>query len=464
MGVPFRMARNDRSARLLSAVGLLLGLAATHSRDDTHSVADDGVIEVPGEADTIQEAVDAASPGDIVLISPGVYVEEVDVTTDDVTIRGLDRAGVVLDGEFELTNGLRILGAQGVVVENLTVQNYMVNGIFWTGVDGFRGSYLTSLRNQEYGLYAYDSTHGQLDHSYAAGSGDGGFYVGQCYPCFVVLDDVLAEHNGIGYAGADSGGDLLIVNSTFRSNRVGMLMGSHTYELCYPQRETTVVGNLVYSNNESDTAAVDTALLAMGNGIVSAGGIRNTIERNRVWDHNRTGIGIVLWLEDTPTDVMPGPGDWDRPCAETRDQMPATSLPAVNVWEPFENTVVGNVLDDNRVADIALASPTAELPAFGNCFADNTFVISAPAELEALAPCDGEPVDGDWADGALDVVSWLAEVDSMPPPVPSEDVELPELPDLPDMRDPATAVADPARELPAPVDVDAILVPDTPGE
>jgi len=83
-----------------------------------------GIIEVPSEVATVQEAVDAAEPGDLVLIAPGVYNEAVDVTTDDVTIRGLDRDEVVFDGEFELANGIRVLGASGVAIENLTLGNY----------------------------------------------------------------------------------------------------------------------------------------------------------------------------------------------------------------------------------------------------------------------------------------------------------------------------------------------------
>jgi pectin methylesterase-like acyl-CoA thioesterase len=62
-----------------------------------------GVIAVPDDFATIQEAVDAAAPGDLILISPGTYNEAVDVATDNLTIRGLDRNTVVLDGELELT-------------------------------------------------------------------------------------------------------------------------------------------------------------------------------------------------------------------------------------------------------------------------------------------------------------------------------------------------------------------------
>ena len=58
----------------------------------------DGVLRVPDEFGAIQEAVDAAAPGDLVLVSPGTYNEAVNVVTDEITIRGTDRAGVVLDG------------------------------------------------------------------------------------------------------------------------------------------------------------------------------------------------------------------------------------------------------------------------------------------------------------------------------------------------------------------------------
>ena len=65
-----------------------------------------------------------------------------------------------------------------------------------------------------------------------------------------------------------AGGNLLIVNSVFRNNRAGIVPNSGSYELCYPERETTIIGNRVFSNNQPDTPAIDVAILAMGNGIV----------------------------------------------------------------------------------------------------------------------------------------------------------------------------------------------------
>ena len=356
-------------------------------------------LNVPADHETIQAAVDAASPGDLILIAPGVYNEAVDVETENLTIRGLDRNDVILDGGFELENGIRAL-VDGVAVENMTARNYTSNGFFWTGVDGYRGSFLTAYRNGDYGVYAFDSVNGQIDHSLGSGSPDAGFYVGECFPCNVVIDNVISEYNGLGYSGTNSGGDLYIVNSTFRNNRAGIVPNSGSYELCYPGRETTVVGNLVYDNNETDNPAIDVALLAHGNGILVAGGVRNTIERNRVWNHERTGIGLVPFPEEDASDLAPPPSEWDTSCevarAEPIEPIAAEDCTSIEgllagcvvMWDAYENRVIGNVVEASGVADIAVS--TVDLlgtgvttESLGNCFTGNTFASAAPAEPRA---------------------------------------------------------------------------------
>jgi hypothetical protein len=415
---------------------------------------------VPDDYDSIQAAVDAAAPGDLVLVGPGTYEEAVNVTTDDLTIRGLDRNEVILDGGFELDNGIRVVEADGVAVENLTARNYTNNGFFWTGAEGYRGSYLTTYRTGDYGLYAFDSTEGLLEHSYASGSPDAGFYIGQCFPCDAVIDDVVSEHNGLGYSGTNSGGDLFIVNSTFRYNRAGIVPNSGSYELCYPERETTIVGNLVYSNNQPDTPAIDVALTAMGNGILATGGVGNVIERNLVFDHAKTGIGLVPFPEDDPSDDIPPPEDDDRACSEAKDDPPAdpADIPNPLLWNSRDNRVVGNVVEGSGQADIGVRAVDVDTSTLGNCFSGNTFGTTAPADLERLAPCDGEGSGGDWNAGALDVLSWLDDV--APPSGDYKAAPVPEPQET--MPDAETAPADPATGRPPSVDVAAIEVPDRP--
>jgi parallel beta-helix repeat protein len=418
----------------------------------------DGVINVPDDQPTIQAAVDAAEPGDLILVAPGTYNEAVNVETENLTIRGLDRNEVVLDGNFELENGIRVLGAGGVAVENMTAINYKRNGFFWTGVDGFRGSYLTAYRTGDYGVYAFDSMNGQLEHIYAAGSPDAGVYIGECYPCNTVLTDTVSEHNGLGYSGTNAGGNLLIINSVFRNNRAGIVPNSGSYELCYPQRETTIVGNIVHSNNQPDTPAIDVALLAMGNGILSAGGIRNDIERNLVFDHDKSGIGLVPFLEENPNDDLPTKEEWELTCEESK-ALPLVTPGGALLWDSFENRVIGNVLEDNRAGDIIVASAGSDVSTLGNCASGNTLTFTQPNNLETLAPCDGTG-SGDWKDGEYNVAAWLGE--TPPPSVDWQTATLPELQPQENMPDAATAPAKPATDVPYSVDLDAITVPSKP--
>ncbi len=401
-----------------------------------------GLVFVPGDADTIQAAVDMAVPGDIVLISPGTYAESVDVTTDDITIRGLDRAGVVLDGNFALDNGIRALGVSNVVVENLTVQRFVNNGVFWTGVDGYRGSYITSYLNGEYGIYAFDSVNGQIDNSYASGSAGAGLYVGQCFPCNGLVDASHAEYNGLGYQGTNSGGDMTVSNSRFNNNRVGIFPNSGSYELCYPQRQTRFVDNTVDNNNEASAPSLAFSAEWIGNGIITPGGIGNIIEGNSVTDHDRVGIALVPFVERFPNDDLPSEAEWETTCADAREEALAEPIPDGLVWESFDTVVRNNAIFDSGQADLMVTSIDVPTEDLRNCWSDNLFATSQPALLEQLAPCDGEG-SGDWSVDAFDLDEWDAQRSDLPPALASSAADIPPPPDdLPNMPDAAVTVTE----------------------
>jgi hypothetical protein len=453
--------------RLLAALFVLVLVATACSSDDDDSSsgsstedstasgeASGTTIEVPGDHETIQAAVDAASPGDLILIEPGTYEEAVNVTTDDLTIRGLDRNEVILEGGFDLENGVRILEADGVAVENMTLQNYTRNGVFWTGSDGYRGSYLTAIRNGDYGVYAFGSVNGVLEHSYGSGSPDAGFYIGQCYPCNALIDDVVSEYNGLGYSGTNSGGDLFIVNSTFRLNRAGIVPNSGSYEGCAPERETTVVGNLVYDNSNYETSAIDAAVLGGGNGILVTGGVDNVIERNRVSGHDIAGIAVTPFPEDDPISGIPE--DLPAECVEDAQAVSEeeqASLDNPLLWPATGNQVIDNVVSDSGRWDIVFISNVES----ENCAEGNEAQVISPADFAEVMPCGGPFLAYDAETGAfLEIV----EADK-PPSLDYQDVELPDPGDLENMPDAADAPAEPAG-APRTVDVDSIQLPDAP--
>jgi len=307
---------------------------------------------VPQDYPTIQTAVDAANPGDLVLIEKGVYTESVFVTTPAITIRGTDRNEVILDGGFGLGTGIMV-GANGVAVENMTARNFTLNGFFWTGVTGFRGSYLTAYNNGDYGIYGFGATDGVFEHSYASGSPDSAFYIGQCYPCRVIVDDVTGAYSGLGYSGTNSGGDMYVVRSKFLHNRSGMSTTTFDIELYPPGRDTTIVGNLIADSGMDDEAAgfYATETLA-GTGIGLAGTHANLVERNVIVRSRNNGI-ILLPLLDR------------------------------HYWPATHHVIRDNTVLDSGRADLAAGG----LGTLQNCFSGNRFRTSLPWGLQTLNGC-----------------------------------------------------------------------------
>ena len=320
-----------------------------------HAVAKPSGItrRVPKEYPTIQAAVDAASPGDLVLVGPGIYKEEVTVTTPSVVIRGSDRNTVIIDGEFVRGNGIAVL-ADAVAIENMTARNARLNGFYWSGVTGFRGSYLTAYNNGDYGIYAFGASDGVFEDSYASGSPDSGFYIGQCYPCRIVIRRVIAERNALGYSGTNSGGELYVVSSIWRDNRSGLVPASLDIELQAPQRETVIAANLVIGNSNRAAPAWALPGITFGNGVLIAGGVGNIVERNVILDHDQYGVLVTPMLDK-------------------------------NFYR-----AEGNIIRDNQVrrsgrADIALSGPMSR----DNCFGGNRVDVAAPAGLTHAQGCSG---------------------------------------------------------------------------
>lgn len=348
-----------RPVATLAAAGALLvgavGLAGCGSDD----AAGPQIRRVGSDYDTIQDAVDAAAPGDLVLIGAGTYREAVKVTTPRLVIRGEDRNEVVLDGRNQLTNGIEI-SADQVAVENLTVQRYTINGIVFAdyGADdpqggpvGWRASYVTAANNGLYGVYAFGATNGQFDHVYASGHPDSGIYVGQCEDCGAVVRDSVMERNAIGYENTNAGGVLVAANLV-RRNRVGMTIASGDQEDLAPQVGGDIVRNRVVDNVEPEAPATEGGF---GVGIVIAGGTEDSVMENVVSGHSTAGILLV---------------DQDG-------------------YGPSGNRIAVNRLSANAV-DLAYQSDV-EPDGDGNCFADNRAaegeVSTVPANLLAALPC-----------------------------------------------------------------------------
>ena len=325
------------------------------------------VLLVPEEYPTIQAAVDKARVGDLVLVSPGVYEESVKVDQEQIVIRGLDRNEVVIDGGDELINGFEI-SADSVAIENMTVKSFRQNGIVFSGalremkgdygvygsesntLDGYRVSYVTSYNNGLYGIYAFASKNGLIEHSYASGHPDSGLYVGQCRPCNVVIRASVAENNAIGYYGTNASTNVWVVESVFRGNRLGITPNSQDAEMLSPQKGATIAANLVEDNDNPNAPPIPKGFF--GGGIVVGGGLTNLITKNLVQGHSWAGIAVM-----SISDVLPA-----------------------------ENRIIENKSLRNETDLLFIGRPQDVLQ---NCFQGNKFSVSTPRLIEQSLPCDG---------------------------------------------------------------------------
>jgi hypothetical protein len=314
-------------------------------------------IHVPADFPTIQAAVNAATAGDLVLISKGVYHEAVDVKTAGITIRGEDRMGVELDGRNAsgkpvLPNAFYI-EANDVIIENMTAHHYVGNGFFWKGVTGYRGSYLTAYDLGDYGIYARTSSKGEFDHSLASGSPDSGFYIGECFPCDALITGVRSQWNGLGYSGTNAGGNLVIKNSVWTENAAGIVPNTLLSEGLAPQRGATITDNQVYNNNNKDAPAFPDARTVLGVGIGLMAGNQNYVAHNNV--HNQDLYGILV----------------------------GGIITQGQFFVASNNVVEQNTIKNSGSADLALSAPTGP----GNCFADNKATSTLPPLLEVTHAC-----------------------------------------------------------------------------
>jgi hypothetical protein len=425
---------------------------------------------------TIQAAVDATKQHAFVLIEPGSYDEQVKVTKPhtDIFIRGMNRNGVIVDGQGLKVpggrNGIEVYKDDNVWIENLTVRNFereQLNGpngneIWWNGgadsgkigAHGWYGRYLTAYDtglDGGYGIFTGNETEGEWEDIYASGFNDSGIYIGACPECEARVDNAVMEYNALGYSGSNSGGNLVIENSIFRHNTTGIAPNSenpgdgpppqngaceHSEPLHRQNTEegvkwvgqlpeftstefarcTVIRHNLITENNDLHVPANTSAAAApWGAGVELPGDYGDLIEHNEITDNPSDGVLAFEYPNPFP------------PTAQTIFFQNAGN-------EIADNTLSGNGRRGGAFAgDVALEGGIFGRASTNDCLSGNSFADAThPANIERTWGCQNKttPNPGGGLRFVLYLLALQSESENRPAiePVPAPPAQ-PTMPD-----------------------------------
>ncbi|MDQ4065616.1 MAG: right-handed parallel beta-helix repeat-containing protein, partial [Actinomycetota bacterium] len=277
-----------------------------------------------------------------------------------------DRFRTILHGQDKRQNGIVVDGTRNVRIMDLTVRNYKGNGIYINNTVGYTVNRVDAIKGRTYGVYAFDSVDGVIKNSFAWGSGDGGFYIGQCLPCSAVIENVVARYNYLGYSGTNATG-VVIRYSRFTNNAAGVVPNTLPTEEYGPNRGTLVYNNIVRNNNYATIPPAGFSEfpigIPIGTGIWFPGVENNVARNNVVENHNSFGILVSQSVDEAL---------------------------------PINNMVIGNRVKnsdadgDGRGWDLAWDG-TGE----SNCFSENRYKgPTGPPEIETVYACARRPYPG----------------------------------------------------------------------
>lgn len=278
----------------MSTFSMLVADVRPSVADVRPSVADDDVISVTS---TIQAAVDAAQPGDSILVPAGTYREAVTVTKSGITLIG--QPGAVLDGTgLGAAVGVRVRSTDGTRLTDFTldgfeIRGYTLSGVLLRGVDRFRITGGRYVDNPLYGIFPIASTVGQIDHNQVSGSFDSGIYIGQSTD--ILIEKNIAHDNTVGIE-VELASRITVRENIATANSIGAIIFVIPGRPVKVTEDILLEANTFSGNRRPNTNTDADELLAAvpgGIGILNVGGDRVRVIGNTVSGNASAGIGVI---------------------------------------------------------------------------------------------------------------------------------------------------------------------------
>jgi hypothetical protein len=271
------------------------------------------LVTIAGDSTVDTEEVDCNQLCDLQIEGTGTRME-------DVVLRG----GFGQDGDWIKHNGMKADRANGFYVRNMTFELFRENALYVHETDGYGIDRVNARHNDLYGILTFTSDHGLISNCDTSYNGDSGVYPGSAAD--VNADRTEAEpltrwaveirgcrthHNALGFSGT-AGNSVSFHDNDVYDNGAGYVtdsfVGGHPG---MPQDSAWLTGNRIFRNNmnyyeqfvHSGTCAEEKPAdrgygtgtvcpafpVPVGTGILIAGGNRNLVEQNEIYDNWRAG-------------------------------------------------------------------------------------------------------------------------------------------------------------------------------
>ncbi|MBN4076402.1 thrombospondin type 3 repeat-containing protein [Gemmatimonas aurantiaca] len=253
MSVDYSLRRLTNGALLILCLSLLFvsdGLSVT--------------IYVPGDQPTIQDGIDAASDGDTVIVSPGVWSESIDFNGKKIVVASEGGPeSTIIEPPNATDTAVFFLGGEDTtsVLFGFTIQNAYLNIFIYTNASPKIEN--NKILNAPYrGIYSETTGGGIIRGNYFEGN-NGGFKA--------LSGSYIIEHN-------------TAIDNHSNENGGGIF--------CYNCKDTRISNNVVAFNSAQ----------SWGGGILVSGNVRAKIHNNTVfgnWAIDQAGGGISYVYSDT---------------------------------------------------------------------------------------------------------------------------------------------------------------------
>ena len=286
--------------------------------------ADEVIVVRPGES--IQAAINRATPGTTVIVRKGVYRENLEITTDRLTLIGSGAklrfptrplpnvcgdpdiveltSGICIHGEITLGSQGPIVGrpVRGVKVTGFTVQGFGGTGIYVIGGADTEIDHNRLLNNTEYGIFANSSTSTVIAENRTTSSTEAGIYVGDSPQSRAKVVGNETDHNnaGVFIRNAQRGS---LDDNLIHDNCIGTFVLA---DAPGPAGGFRMTGNTITRNRKYCPAnAAEQSPALSGIGVALVGGQNMNIQKNWIVDNGPSGpvdfTGGVVLVTGGPT-------------------------------------------------------------------------------------------------------------------------------------------------------------------